>query len=101
MNNLELENKFIHITSLVKKYLPLLSQNDSHAIRGDRFEHKWISDLMKLSREELVRFDAGREYKLLDDPEGVQLIDELKVLSTFKLSNYKDEELKALAQKYD
>ena len=95
MNNLELENKFIHITSLVKKYLPLLSQNDSHAIRGDRFEHKWISDLMKLSREELVRFDAGREYKLLDDSEWIQLIDELKVLSTFKLSTHNDEELKA------
>ena len=50
MNNLELENKFTHITALVKKYLPLLSQNDTHAIRGDRFEHKWISSLMKLSR---------------------------------------------------
>ena len=95
MNNLELENKFIHITSLVKKYLPLLSQNDSHAIRGDRFEHKWISDLMKLNREELVRFDAGREYKLLDDSEWIQLIDELKVLSTFKLSTHNDEKLKA------
>ena len=38
MKNLELENKFRHIAALVKKYLPLLSQNDSHAIRGDRFE---------------------------------------------------------------
>ena len=95
MNNLELENKFKNITALVKKYLPLLSQNDTHAIRGDRFEHKWISSLMKLSREELVRFDAEREYSLLDDPEWVQLIEELKVLATFKLSNYKDEELKA------
>ena len=95
MNNLELRNKFTNITALVKKYLPLLSQNDTHAIRGDRFEHKWISSLMKLSREELVRFDAEREYKLLDDSEWVELIEELKVLATFKLSNYKDEELKA------
>ena len=57
--------------------------------------HKWISYLMKLSRKELVRFDAEREYKLLDDPEWVQLIEELKVLSTFKLSNHSDEEFKA------
>ena len=95
MNDLELENKFTNITALVKKYLPLLSQNDIHAIRGDRFEHKWISYLMKLSRKDLVRFDAEREYTLLDDPEWAHLINELKVLGAFKLSNQKDEEFKA------
>jgi hypothetical protein len=95
MNHLDLEKKFTNITALVKKHLPLLSQNDTHAIRGDRFEHKWISSLTKLSREDLVRFDAEREYTLLDDPEWLQLIDELKDLATFKLSSQKDEEFKA------
>ena len=87
MKNTELEIKFRGISTLVKKYLPLLSQNDVHAISGNRFEHKWISCLTKLSREDLVRFDAGREYTLLDDPEWLQLIEELKDLATFKLSN--------------
>jgi hypothetical protein len=97
MNNLELERKFTKISVLLKKCLPLLSQNDIHAISGDRFEHKWISSLTSLSLEDLVRFDAGREHRLLDDPEWLQMIDELKELDTFKLSNKNDAgaELKA------
>ena len=54
-----------------------------------------VDYLMKLSREDLVRFDAEREYTLLDDPEWAHLINELKVLGAFKLSNQKDEEFKA------
>ena len=86
MSNTNLNNKFKKITILLREYLPLLSQWDLSVISGDRIDHKWITSLMKLDRRDLVKFDAGREHALLDDPQWHQLISDIENLGKFKKS---------------
>lgn len=84
MPNTDLRRKLQKTAILLNKYLQLISQSDLTVIDGNEITHKWITELMKLDRDDLVRFDAQKEHTLLKDPEWLQLIDDIEKLSHFK-----------------
>ena len=49
---------------------------------------------MKLDRDDLVRFDAQREHTLLNDPEWLELVDDIEDLSRFRKVEVNEIELK-------
>lgn len=81
---LSLEERFLQISQLVQTYLPFISQWDLDVIQGNRFEHPWIEALMKMDPEKLALFDARREYKLLDDPTWIKLVEDIERLASFE-----------------
>jgi len=93
MSRSTITEKLKKISVCLNTYLPLLSQSDLSVIEGNEINHKWITDLMNLSRTELIRFDAQKEHRLLKDPEWIQLIDDIEELSHFEKINFNDVDL--------
>ncbi len=94
MPNVNLQNKLKKTAHILNKYLPLISQSDLAVISGSEINHKWITGLMKLDRDDLVRFDAQREHTLLNDPEWLELVDDIEDLSRFRKVEVNEIELK-------
>ncbi|MBT4792137.1 MAG: methyltransferase, partial [Halobacteriovoraceae bacterium] len=94
MHNANLSNKLQKIANILNKYLPLISQSDLSVISGNEITHKWITQLMKLDRDDLVRFDAQKEHTLLNDPDWLQLIDDIEKLFYFKKTNLNEMKVK-------
>ena len=82
-NELTLESRFKRIAVLIAEYLPFIDQWDLEVIQGKRFEHPWIDALRKLDKDKLALFDAQREYKILDDPKWIKLVEDIERLSSF------------------
>ena len=93
MNNKNLSDKLKNVAIILKKHLALISQSDLTVISGNEIIHKWITELMKLDRDDLVRFDSQKEHTLLDDSEWLQLIDEIEKISCFTKIDLNDIEV--------
>ncbi|MDA9793069.1 SAM-dependent methyltransferase, partial [Bacteriovoracaceae bacterium] len=94
--NKKIIDKFLRISELLQKHLPLLSQWDLDVISENRIEHKWINKLMGLTSEELTKFDASREFTLLDDLEWTSLVKEIEILATFRKISRNETNVKTL-----
>lgn len=80
---MQLEQRIIRISEILEQYLPLIDQWDLNVIKGEAFEHPWLDKLQNLSKEDLAKFDAGREHQILQDAQWLALMKEIKTLTRF------------------
>ena len=80
---MNLEERLEALSHILIKYSPFFSQWDEDVIQGQRFKHHWYDKLSSLSKDELIRFDALREFDLLKDDEWLSLVKEMEILTTF------------------
>lgn len=95
---MRLENRFNAIQNLLPKLIPFLNAQDADAIKGNAFQHKWIQDAIELSEENKVRFDAKREFDLIQDAAWTETINTIKQLSSFPQSSKATYQLKVIGK---
>jgi hypothetical protein len=82
-STLKLEDRLKRISVILQDNLALFSSWDMDAIEGKRLNQKWLDELSKLSAEDLASFDAQRNYKILQDPQWLNLQSDIHELSSF------------------
>jgi hypothetical protein len=81
--NINFQNRLIGISTILKAYLPLFSSWDMEAICGNQVQDSWITQLISLPDNELAKFDANREFTILEDSSWIKLQNEIKDLTSF------------------
>ena len=92
---MDLEKRFKTCSKILEEYLPLISQMDMNVIEdfNNRVQHPWIDKVQALSQEELVRFDAFREFELINCPDWIALIHKIKSVTEFDKVELKEKSL--------
>jgi len=82
---MNLETRLEICSDILSKYLPLISQMDMDVIEDfeTRVKHPWIDQVGNFTNEELVHFDAYREFDLLQSPDWIELISKIKSVTHF------------------
>lgn len=91
-----MESRLIEISKILTEYQALFSSWDMDAIKGSRSEHPWIKQINRLTNEELLDFDANRNYKLLKDPDWIDFCQNLKRLTAFESVSMQKHNLETL-----
>lgn len=82
---MKLEERLAICSKILSEYLPFISQLDQNVIENfdSRLQHQWIEQITKFSNDDIAKFDALRNYKLLQDQEWISLIEKIKEVSNF------------------
>lgn len=96
-----LENRIEVIKLIIQNYLYLVTQNDLDVLKNfdGRIKHHFYDLYQKLTPLEKARFDAGREYDLIEDEEWLKLIKDIKLNSQFKKLPLNKNKLNVLGNK--
>ncbi len=86
---MKLENRLTVCSEILTQYLPFISQMDMDIIKDDsaKINHPWLIKLRELTNQELINFDASRDYELLDSPDWIQLIHNIQKITKFEKIN--------------
>lgn len=98
---MNLETRIIKSIEILKEFLPLIDQWDKNVISdySSRFTHTWISKVMELSNSEMLRFDANREFGLLNDETWKSTVSKIIEISTFDKIELAETNIETLGKK--
>lgn len=82
---MNLEKRLQICSEILEEYLPFISQMDMDIIENfdKRIKHTWMKKVESFNDEELIRFDADREFELLDCPNWIDLINKIRSITKF------------------
>ena len=101
MNPIDIIPQINSLKKIIKKNIHLVSQNDMTVMKNfsSRFQHPWYNFYEELTDEEKERFDASRQFQLIEDEDWIKTVQSIKALSKFQKIETKKYDKQLLGKK--